>query len=133
MKTLLRIFILYTLILFFLLQIIPGFAIVGGFHTIFVASFVLMLFFLILKPILTVISFPVNMITLGIFNIFVNGLLIYLMTVFVTDISISPFTYDRATVFGFITPAITFNTFFAYLYVAFVFSLIDGFIKWLMN
>ncbi len=39
----------------------------------------LAILFLVLKPILNIISFPVNLVTLGMFNIFINALLIYLL------------------------------------------------------
>lgn len=133
MKTLLRNLSIYTLILFLLPQIVPGFTIIGGLNTLLVGSFVLTLLFIILKPILNIISFPVNMVTLGVFNIFINGLLIYLLTVFVGEISISAFTYAHENVLGFITPVIAFNTFFAYLYVAFVLTIINSFVRWLIE
>ena len=133
MKTLLRNIAIYALILFVLPQLIPGVTIIGGINTILVGSFVLTIFFLILKPILNIISFPANVLTLGVFNMVINALLIYLLTIFVADISISAFTYHRSVLFGFITPVIGFNTFFAYLYVAFVVTLISSLIKWLIE
>jgi putative membrane protein len=133
MKTIIRNLTIYTFALFLLPQVIPGVHVVGGLATLFIGGLVLTLLFLILKPILNIIGFPVNMVTLGLFNIFINALLIYLLTVFVTEISITAFTYHRSTVLGFITPVFTFNTFFAYLYTAFILSIIDGFIRWLLD
>ncbi len=133
MKTLLRNIAIYTLILFVLPQLVPGVTIAGGFNTLLVGSFVLTLLFIILKPILNIISFPVNLITLGVFSIFINGLLIYLLTIFVTEVAITSFTYQNANVLGFITPVIAFNTFFAYIYTAFIVALIDGTIRWLIK
>lgn len=133
MKTLLRNIAIYALILFVLPQMIPGVTILGGINTILVGSFVLTILFIILKPILSIISFPANMLTLGVFNIFINGLLIYLLTIFVMEISITGFTYTNGNLFGFITPVIAFNTFFAYLYTAFVLTLINSLIRWLIE
>lgn len=133
MKTLIRNISIYTFILFLLPQIIPGVHIIQGLSIFFVGGVVLTLLFLVLRPILSIISFPVNMITLGVFNIFINALLIYLLTVFVTEISITAFTYERTNLFGIILPSMSFNTFFAYIYTAFVLTMINGFIKWLMD
>ena len=133
MKTILRNIAIYTLILFLLPMLIPGVSITNGLQTLLTGGIMLAILFLVLKPILNIISFPVNMVTLGLFNIFINALLIYLLTVFVTEISISSFTYYRTNVFGFITPMISFNTFFAYIYTAFILTLINGFIRWLIN
>jgi putative membrane protein len=133
MKALLRNISIYTLCLFLIIQLIPGVTISGGFWTLLTAGIVLSLIFILFKPILNIISFPVNLVTLGIFNIFINALLIYLLTVFVTEVSISAFVYPSTNIFGFITPLLTFNTFFAYLYTAFVLTAINGFIRWLLN
>lgn len=133
MKTLLRNIAIYFLILFLLPLMVPGVTITGGINTLFVGSFVLTIFFLILKPILSIISFPANLLTLGVFNIFINGLLIYLLTIFVAEISVSAFIYQRSNLFGFTTPVLEFNTFFAYLYVALVVTLISSVIKWLIE
>lgn len=133
MKTIIRTIGIYTLILFFLPSIIPGVKIEGGAATLFTAGVALAIMFLILKPILNIISFPVNIITLGLFSIFTNVLIIYLLTVFIPDVTVDPFTYAKTEAFGFITPKISFNTFFAYLYTAFILSFIDSFIKWLIK
>ena len=133
MKTILRNIGIYTLILYFLPFIIPGVQIEGGAVTLFTAGIALALMFLILKPILNIISFPVNILTLGLFSIFTNVLILYLLTVFITDVSVVSFTYEKMEYAGFITPVISFNTFFAYLYTAFVLSFIDSFVKWLIK
>ena len=133
MKTILRNFIIYGLILFLLNLLIPGVTINGGWWTMFIGAVTLTIFFAVLKPILNIISFPVNVVTLGIFNIFINALLLYLLTIFVTEISITAFTYARASLFGIIFPVTSFNTFFAYIYTAFILTVINSFIRWLIS
>lgn len=133
MKTILRNIIIYGLILFLLNLLIPGVSINGGWWTMFIGAVTLTIFFAVLKPILNIISFPVNVVTLGVFNIFINALLLYLLTIFVPEISISAFTYARASLFGIIFPVTSFNTFFAYIYTAFVLTVINSFIRWLIS
>ena len=133
MKTILRNVTIYSFLLFLLPLIIPGVSVVGGLQTILIGGAVLTVLFLILKPILNIISFPVNLVTLGIFNIFINALLLYLLTIFVTDISIGAFTYVRANFLGIIFPTMTFNTFFAYVYASAIYTAINSFIRWLMQ
>jgi len=131
MKTLLRNICIYAFTLFLLPQIIPGFYVNGQFWTFVAGGLVLTLLFLVLKPVLSIISFPINIVSLGIFNVFINALLLYLLTVFVKEISVTAFTLSRSTLLGFATPEISFNTFFAYVYSAFILSIISGAIKWL--
>lgn len=133
MKTIIRNILIFSFTLYFLPQFIPGVHILGGLTTILVGGVALALMFIILKPILNIISFPINVLTLGIFSIFTNALILYLLTVFVTDISVVAFTYQKASFAGFAIPSIAFNTFFAYLYTAFILSIIDTFISWLMK
>lgn len=133
MKTILRNILIYAFALYFLPQLIPGVHIAGGFSTILLGGVALALLFLILKPILNIISFPVTLLTLGLFSIITNGLILYLLTVFVSGVTISAFAYPHSEFMGFITPKIEFNTFFAYLYSAFVLSLIDSSVEWLMK
>ncbi len=133
MKTIFRSIGIYLLALYFIPQIVPGFTIEGGFITILIGSVVLALMFLILKPILNIISFPVNMLTLGLFSIITNAFILYLLTILVPNITVQPFTYPKAHIYGFITPVISFNTFFAYTYSAFVLSCINSGIRWLIR
>ena len=133
MKTIIRNIAIYTFALFLLPKIIPGVHLTGGLWTLFVGGILLALMFLILKPILKIISFPVNILTLGLFSIFTNVLILYIFTIFVTGVSITHFSYDSANFSGLVIPKLTFNTFFAYVYTAFVLSFIDTFLSWLMK
>lgn len=133
MKTFLRNISIYTLCLYLTTRIVEGATIGGAFWTLLSAGLVLTLFFVLLKPILSLITLPVNMVTLGLFNIFINALLLYLLTIFVTAFSIVAFTSTSLNIFGFIIPSITFNTFFAYIYTAFVLTIINSFIRWLIE
>jgi len=131
MKTIIRNILMYSATLYFLPQVVPGLTITGGLPTLFTAGAILTLLFLIIRPILNIISFPVNAITLGLVALLINMLILYLFTIFVTSVSILPFHYNKLEIWGFIIPAIHFNTFFAYAYVASIIALIESVIKWL--
>lgn len=133
MRTILRSIAIYLFALYFLPQIIPGFTLEGGLITLFVGAATLALMFLILKPILNIISFPVNLITLGLFSIVVNAFILYLLTIVVPDITVQPFTYPRSEFFGIIIPTLSFNTFAAYAYSAFILAGINSIIRWLIK
>lgn len=133
MKTIIRNIAIYTLSLFILPFLIPGVKTAGGILTLFFGGTALALMFLIIKPILNFITLPVNILTLGLFSILTNALILYVLTVFIVDISILPFSYQRTEVSGFIIPALSFNTFFSYIYTSFVLSCIDSFFSWLVK
>jgi putative membrane protein len=113
--------------------IIPGMNVAGGLTTLFLSGLVLSLLFLLLKPVLNLLTFPANVMTLGLVNIFNCAIILYLLTVFVSGITIEAFIYPRTDLAGVIIPKLEFNTFFAYIYSAFVLSFIDSFLSWLMN
>lgn len=133
MKTILRRIAIYTFTLFLLPSLIPGVKITGGLETLFIGGAALALMFLVLKPILNIISFPVNLITLGLFSIVTNAFILYLMTRFVEGVIISPFGYPSMQFFGFSTPAVGFNIYFAYIFTAFIISVIESSLSWLMD
>lgn len=133
MKTILRRIAIYTFVLFILPPIIPGVKISGGLETLFIGGALLAVMFLILKPILTIISFPINLITLGLFSIITNAFILYLMTRFVDGIKISPFHYNSFTYSGFKIPAFEFNIYFVYIFTALVISILVSLLSWLMD
>lgn len=133
MKAITRGIVIYSLSLYFLPMLIPGVKISGGLLTYLIGGIALMLMFLILKPILNIISFPVNLITLGLFSMLTNALILYLLVFFVSGISIMPFSYPASEILGFAVPKISFSLLFAYIYTSFMLSFIDSFFSWLVK
>jgi putative membrane protein len=133
MKTLLRRIFIYTLGLFLMQILIPGVHIAGGFWILLLGGIALAGMFLVLKPVLNLLSFPANIMTLGLFSVFNSALILYLLTVFMGAINIEAFTYPRTDLAGVIIPTLTFSTFLAYIYSAFVLSFIDSFLSWIMS
>ena len=111
MKTIVRSVVIYIFALFLLPKLVPGVQITGGLSTLIIGGVGLALMFLVLKPILNVISFPVNLVTLGLFSMLTNALILYLLTIFITGVLIAPFKYPSISYIGFTTPQIYFNLF----------------------
>ncbi len=88
---------------------------------------------LILKPLLNILTFPFNLITLGLFSIFTNALILYLLTVFVPGIIIQAFTFTGANIYGFIIPGMHFSTLFAFLTTSILLAAITTGIRWLIE
>jgi putative membrane protein len=133
MKAIIRNIAIYTFALYVLPFIIPGVEISGGFWTLLIGGLALTLLFFVVKPILNVISIPVSVISVVIFSTITNLFVLYILTVFISGISITPFSYPHGEFLGFITPRLSFNTFFAYVYTAFILSFIDAFVSWLVK
>ena len=113
--------------------VLPGVKITGGIPTFIIGGVVLSLMFLIIKPILNIITLPLNFITLGSFSFFINVIILYLLTVFVPSISISSFAFSGIKFAGFIVPKIFVNTFFAFILASLVLSGVFTFLTWLIK
>lgn len=133
MKTLLRRIAIYTFTLYLLPFLIPGVKISGGLETLFIGGAALALMFLVLKPVLNIVSFPVNLITLGLFSVITNAFILYLMTRFVDGVKITSFSYSSIRYAGFSVPGFTLNIYLAFIFIAFVISIIESALSWLMD
>ena len=133
MKLLIRNTLINALSLFLLTQAISGIRISGGFIAFILAGFCLTILFWVLKPVLNLISLPLNALTLGFFSVVTNAILFYLLTVFIPNVSIFAFTFPGFSFAGFIVPKIFINTFFAFIVIACLQSLLFTFFKWVFK
>lgn len=133
MKSLLRTILLHTGALYLLPFLVPGVTMQGGFVTLIFGGILLTIIAFFVRPILNIITFPFNLVTFGIFSIFTNALLLYLLTIFVPGIIIKAFTYPATNIFGFSTPLLELGTFFAFLLTAAILAGIINLVQWLIN
>lgn len=105
MKYLLRVFVFNVFGLWFTSQLIPTIRISGGWPVLFLAGATLSLLLLIVKPILSILFIPLNIMTFGLLSWFINVMVIYLLTVLVPDVSIVPWTFPGGSWLGFTAPA----------------------------
>ncbi len=70
--------------------ILPGIQI-SGFWTVILAALILGIMNAIVKPILTFLTLPLNMLTLGLFTLIINGIVLYLTASIVPGFTISSF------------------------------------------
>ncbi|MEK7632768.1 MAG: phage holin family protein [Patescibacteria group bacterium] len=89
MKLILRWFI-NALTLLAATQIITGFH-VSSFYSALVAALVLGLLNAVIRPILVILTLPVNIVTLGLFTFVINGALVWFMATFVKGVTVAGF------------------------------------------
>lgn len=68
--------------------IVTGFQIDNNVETILIAAVVLVLVNFFVKPLVNLVSFPINMVTLGFFSLIINGLMLYITAYLVGGITI---------------------------------------------
>ncbi|OGH42438.1 MAG: hypothetical protein A3H79_02940 [Candidatus Levybacteria bacterium RIFCSPLOWO2_02_FULL_36_8b] len=131
MKSLLRNTVINGVSLYSTSLILNGVKIEGGFLTYIFAGFALTLMTFILKPVLNIIAFPINLVTFGMFSFLINAIILYILTIFIPQIKITSFVFKGFTLSGFVVPIVSFNAFFAFIAASVVLSFIISFIKWL--
>lgn len=133
MKLLLRTTVIYALTLYLLSQVLTGLKIPGDILMLLLSSFVLTLMYLILRPIINIISLPLNLATFGLFSFVTNILILYLLTVFVPDVIITPFTLHSFSLAGITIPTTHFGLFGAYAIVGIMIALLSNFFRWIVK
>ena len=133
MKTLLRNTLIHTATLYALPYLIPGVAIGGGFGTYLLGGILLTVMGFTIKPILGVISFPFNLITMGLFSILTDVIVLYLLTVLMPKITVNAFHFQGFNFAGFVIPQTDVNTFFAYVVTAIFIAGIMTVFNWLIK
>lgn len=133
MKSLFRNIILNSFALSLLPKIVPGVEVSDGFLTFLLGGFALSIILMILKPIITILTFPLNFITFGAFSLITNAILLYVLTLIITDVGVNAFTYEKFSFAGFVIPSIHFNTFFSYIFSAIILSALLSFFQWLLK
>ncbi len=131
MKSLLRAFIYNLVCLFLATLIIPGFSIEGGVRVLLFASIVFTLLNFFLKPLIKILLFPINFITLGLFSFLVNVIIIYVLIYFVSQIKITPWTFYGFSYQGFSIPTIYFTNFLTILIASFLLSIFFNILMWI--
>lgn len=70
--------------------LVPGFTITGW-QSLIIISIVWGILNLLLKPILVLLTLPINLMTLGLFTFVINALILMLMSQIIPDLTISSF------------------------------------------
>lgn len=133
MKSLLRGIVINSFSLWATSQLINGLVIKGGVDVVLLGGVTLTLINLLVKPVISLLTLPLNLITLGIFSWLINVFMLYLLTVFVPQISFASYTFPGLHNNGFSLPLYTFPTLQTVILIAFVLSFTINFINWLFR
>ncbi|MCX8009032.1 MAG: phage holin family protein [Patescibacteria group bacterium] len=109
MKHLARVF-LFNIVAFWLTtEFLPAIKVSGGVGIILAAGFLLGLLMVIVKPMLKILFIPFNFLTFGIAGLFINVVVIYLLTFILPEVQIVPYTFPGFSWEGFVVPSIDFH------------------------
>jgi putative membrane protein len=133
MRTLLKHFILDTIALYLISETIRGMEFTEGYYTLFLAGFVLMVATMVIKPVITLLLLPLNMITLGLFKWVTFAITFYLVTLIVPGFVIKDFVFGGYNSYWFSLPPISFTGIFAFLSFAFLISFTSSLLRWIFK
>lgn len=133
MKSILRSIIINTGSIFLTSKIISGLSFGDNWQILFWAALALTLINLLVKPILRILTLPINLITLGVFSWVIDVILIYLVTIIIPGFRVEAFYFPGVSSGGFSIPAFHVSILFSYLICTIMISFAANFFSWLMN
>ncbi len=90
---------------------------------------------MIIKPILSIVTFPLSIITFGLYSLvsnIVNTMIIfYLLTMLTKQFTIVPFMLEQIRINALVTPRTQLNEVFAFAVVSSVYLIMKGVFSWL--
>lgn len=99
----------------------------------FWAALSLSLLNLIVKPVLNLLLTPINLVTLGAFRWVVNVVVLFAVSIFISEFKITGFTFEGLNFAGFVIPQIKFTFFWALVLVSFLIEIVSAGVSWIFT
>lgn len=135
MKNIMRSIIFNIFSLFILSIAFSGVRINGGIISLLISGLILSILMMIIKPILSIVTFPLSIITFGLYSLvsnIVNTMIIfYLLTMLTKQFTIVPFMLEQIRINALVTPRTQLNEVFAFAVVSSVYLIMKGVFSWL--
>ena len=134
MKRLLRLFLISIFSLWLVNQWFPQGLVLNDLNlTLIKAGIALTIANYLIRPIFSLIMFPINLLTFGIFRWVTHTFMLWLVIRAVGNISIQPFIFPGADLKFVIIPSLNFNVYTAWIAIPLTISLISGTLIWLVK
>lgn len=128
MKYLLRVFLFNSFSLWLVSQLFPALVVVGGWQNLLFAGFILTLLMLLISPILKILLIPVNLLTFGLFSWASNVVVLYLLTLFVPDVTVTVWQFPGVSYSGLVIAPFLISYPLALVLVSFALSFVTNFL-----
>ncbi len=133
MKRLLRTIILNIAVVFFAARVLPGLSYSNNFQVLILAAVALGLVNMIVRPIVKLVTLPINLLTLGIFSWVINVLMLYLVTRLIPGFEVSGFHFEGFVYQGLAIQPMEVGLLSSYILSSFVISLLTSILGWLFD
>lgn len=119
--------------LFVCTSLFAGLTIRGGLIQYMYDAVLLVIGFVIVKPILNIIALPFNALTLGVFSIFSTVAVLFLLALSDRNFIIQPFLFNGISFYGFSIPSFHLNIFLSYLLISVTIQVVYKFLIYLFD
>lgn len=114
-------------------RILPGFSYSHQTVVLPTAALLFALLEKMVKPLLKLIFLPLNILTFGLFSLIISGMLVYILSLLVNQITIASFYFPGLSYAGFIIPSLFLNQLVVTVLAALVIRLTTSFLYWLIK
>ena len=133
MKKLIRTFLANSAAIYLISRFIGGLSFSNDWRVLLMAAAALTLANFLIRPIVKIVTLPINLLTLGFFSSFINALMLYLVTYLVPKFTIQGFEFVGFTHRGLIVPSLHFGAFWATVIFAALISWVVSLIDWITD
>lgn len=129
MKSVIRHYLTFFVSIYLVAKLVPGVSYSNNIIVLAEASLVLALVQLLVKPIISLITLPINILTLGLFSFVVNGFILYLVTLMLPAFRVTGFNFVGFRLLSLSLDSFYVSAVFSFIIVAFLISFIRGLIN----
>ncbi|HUW21899.1 MAG TPA: phage holin family protein [Candidatus Bathyarchaeia archaeon] len=130
MKKYLKSYLITVASLFIAARLISTISFGEGEKTVLITAFVFTVINFFVKPVISLLLLPVNLITLGLFRWFASVFAFYLVILIVPQFSVKPFLFPGFSHSGYTIPPIQLSFFWTLVACSFIISFITSFLYW---
>lgn len=109
MKHIARVFLYNTFGIWLASQMLPFFLVYNNWQAVLFAGAILSILMLVIKPLLSILFIPINLMTFGLLSWVINVIVLYLLTLIEPSIKVIEWTFPGATYAGFVIPELHFS------------------------
>lgn len=133
MRSILKNILLYAFALYITHLLFDGLILHDGLRTLLIGGLLLTIGFKILKPVLSIISLPFNILSLGLFSIFIIAFIVFIITLIYPPIEIRSFLFPGIRIWGLEIHSFKASLLLSYCIISATIYLITKLIDWLFG
>jgi len=133
MKKILRTVLFNIIAIYLASQLLEGVSYSEDIKILVLAGIALTLANYIVKPVIKIVTLPINFITLGFFSWVIDVFILYLVILFVPEFSVAGFAFEGFSYNGFSAPAMVFSQFWALVVSSLVIAILVNIFKYICD